>query len=325
MTKATNRLSVQRLASTVCRLASVAAVVSVICCTANGAPFLVASDFTGQMRRVDPQTGAILSTVAGGNGAGEIDFGPDGLIYASDFDESRIRRIDPISGLWIGTIALPGKPRDVTFGPDGQLYIGLTGTGNGQGTIGVYRYDLASQQLSSRFNTSVLNGSPIGITFGPGNDLWVALDARFSGNGVSSIVRIDGQTGNFEGVFTSQQINAPQSLVFDLDGNLDVANSIGGTITQYAPDGSYLGTLTSGGAKHGLFLLPDGDLLYGSVDSFYRIDAESHAISVFSTGFRTAAGLVMVPEPTTMLLAATMAPFIFAVLGRILLNRPATP
>src|SRR5438874_6698863 len=82
-------------------------------------PYLVASDYQGPMRRVDLQTGAVTATFAGGYGAGEIDLGPDGLIYASYFEGRSIGKINPVTGASVGNISLGGKPRDVTFGPEG--------------------------------------------------------------------------------------------------------------------------------------------------------------------------------------------------------------
>ena len=285
------------------------AAISTLTCTANASQFLIASDYQGGMRRVDPVSGAILGTLPGGGGAGEIDLGPDGLIYASYYNDSIIREIDPVSGTWVRTIALPGNPRDVTFGPDGQLYIASTGDGWGHGAIGVFRYNLVSHQLS-QFNTSTLNGTPIGIAFGPDNDLFVSLDARYAGNGTDSVVRIDGRSGNFDGVFTSTHISIPQSLAFGPNGNLYVGDQGTNQITEYSSDGSYLGIVTSSaGNPQGLYFLPDGDLLFGRGGyDFARITFPSESISSFSGGYTFAMGVVLVPEPgtTTLVVAAAL-------------------
>jgi streptogramin lyase len=265
--------------------------------------FLVASDYFGPMRKVNPDNGAIIGTLSGGYDAGEIDRGPDGLIYASYFESSLIQAIDPNSGSTVRGISLPGKPRDVTFGPDGKLYIALTGDGFGHGNIGIYQYDLGSGQLN-KFSTSTLNGSPIGIAFGPGNDLFVCLDARYGGNGSHSVVRIDGQTGVSEGVFASAGVSIPQSLAFGPDGDLYVGNQGTGCVTRYASDGTYLGILTSAaGNPQGLYFLPDGDLVLGRGGSdFARYDFSSNTLSTFSTGYSFASGVVLVPEPSTLVL-----------------------
>ena len=275
-------------------------------------PFLVASDYNGQMRRVDAQTGLIIDTLTGGYMAGEIDLGSDGLIYASYFRSSELRKIDPVSGLEIGIVPLPGKPRDVTFGPDGQLYIALVGSGGGGGSeIGIYRFNPSTQQLSTRFNTSLLNGSPIGVAFGPDEDLFVCLDARFNGDGTHSVVRIDGESGDFKGVFSTENIHTPQSLAFGPDGKMYVGNQGTSTITCYSPNGIYLDTITTAaGNPQGLYFLPNGDLIWGRGESdFARYDFSSSSLTTFSSGYSFAFDMVLVPEPATLslLLVGTLA------------------
>lgn len=280
-------------------------------------PILIASDYYGPMRQVDVQTGSIIRTLSGGYGAGEIDLGPDGLIYASYYSMSELRTIDPVSGLEIEVIPLPGKPRDVMFGPDGQLYIAVCGSGAGQGEIGIYRFNPATKQLSSRFNTSLLNGYPIGLAWGPGDDLFVSLDARSVSNEPHSVVRIDGESGDFEGVFTTENIYFPQSLAFGPDGNLYVGNQNVDTITCYNPDGLYLDTIVTGaGNPQGLYFLPDGDLIWGrGGPDFSRYDFQSGSSTPFSSGYSFAFEMVLVPEPTTLLLLG---------LGGVMLRRKRT-
>jgi streptogramin lyase len=275
---------------------------------AQAESFLVASDYFSAMRKVDPINGAIIGTMDGGTSAGEIDFGSDGLIYASYFESYAIREIDPFTGQYVKTVSLPGKPRDVTFGPDGKLYIALTGDGSGNGSLGIYQYDISSQQLN-QFNASTFNGIPIGIAFGPDNDLFVCLDARYNGDGTHTVVRLDGQTGISEGIFTDVNISIPQSLAFRPNGNLYVGNQGTGSVTEYAPDGSYLDTLISNaGNTQGLYFLPDGDLLFGQGGSdFVRYDFSSHTLSTFSTGYAFSVSMILVPEPSTLALLLTAA------------------
>jgi streptogramin lyase len=281
-------------------------------------PFMLASDYQGPMRRVDPSTGTIIGTLSVGFGAGEIDLGPDGLIYASHFESSSIEKINPVTGLDAGTISLPGKPRDVTFGPDGQLYVALTGNGFGGGAIGVYRFNLSTQQLSSQFNTSSLNGSPIGIAFGPGNDLFVCLDARYGGNGTHSVVRIDGQSGNSKGTFALAGVSIPQSLAFASNGEMYVGNQGTGTITHYGPTGSYLGSLVAAaGNTQGLYFLPDGDLVWGQGDStFSRYHFPSGPVSTFSSGYSFADSVLLVPEPQVAFIPLVMGAAWYALRSR---------
>ena len=208
-------------------------------------PFLVTSDYFGPLCSVNPNTGVILGTYSVGGSAGEIDFGSDGLLYASFFESNSIQKFNLATDSSAGTISLPGKPRDIAFGPDGMLYIASTGNGNGGGAIGIYRYNPITQQLSSAINTFTFNGAPTGLAFGANNDLFVALDARYAGDGHSSVVRMDPVTGDSLGTFTSTNVNIPQSIAFAPDGDLFVGNQGSGTITEYSAAGDFLDTLTT--------------------------------------------------------------------------------
>lgn len=281
---------------------------------------LVVSDYFGPMRIVNSNSGEILGEIAGGYGAGELDFGPDGLIYASYFESSLVRVLDPANGA-LRDIGLPGKPRDVIFGPDEQLYIALAGNGFGDGIIGVYRYNLTTQVLAGPVNKFTMNGTPIGLEFGPDDDIFVSLDARYAGNGNHSVVRIDGMTGDDEGVFTSESVHIPQSLAFAPNGDLFVGNQGTSLITQYDGNtGDFLGLLTSqGGNPQGLYFLPDGDLMFGrGGPDFVRYDFANASLSTFSTGYSFAFGSVLVPEPSskTLLVSSIVAVPVLTVVRR---------
>ena len=82
---------------------AVAVLVAVFAAPASGTPYLVASDYQGPMRRVDPNTGATLSLFTDGWSAGELEVGADGLIYVSYFEPRMLMRLDPTSGTSVGT------------------------------------------------------------------------------------------------------------------------------------------------------------------------------------------------------------------------------
>jgi hypothetical protein len=272
-------------------------------------PTLITSDYFGPLRSVNPTNGAILGTYSVGGSAGEIDVGPDGLLYASYFESYAIQKINLTSDASADTIALPGKPRDIAFGPDGMLYIASTGNGSGGNTTGIYRYNPFTQQLSSPLNNFAFNGIPIGLAFGPNNDLFVALDARYAGDGNASVVRMNPLTGASLGTFASANVSIPQSIAFASNGHLFVGNQGTGTITEYSPAGAFLRTLTtSAGNPQGLYFLPDGSLLFGRGDSdFARYNFTDDSLSSFSTGYSFATGAVLIPEPASLLLLACPA------------------
>jgi RHS repeat-associated protein len=100
----------------------------------------------GEKRSTGSLSG-IISTVAWGNGVSDVAAAPDGSIYFTERNLSRISRLDPdgnvtvVAGIDGGPYNFPGysgdggpavnahlnRPSSVAVGPDGSLYIGDTG------------------------------------------------------------------------------------------------------------------------------------------------------------------------------------------------------
>lgn len=264
------------------------------------AAFLVASDYRGNMKRINPETRAIIDTIPGFNGAAELEYDGDTLLYASSYQWGHVKIINVISGQHTGTISLPGNPRDVTFGPNGDLYIAVASDNQG-----IYRYNTQTQQLSALYNTSILAEAPVGIAFHTNGELYLASYLT------SHLTRINSETGEVLGTFADTGISTPQSVAFGPDGRVYVANQRSGNITQYDPNGGYLGILVSDIPNpQGLLFLPDGSLLWGNGKSeFTRYDFDTHTNAPFSTGYSFAHSLALIPEPATctmLFLASTM-------------------
>ena len=182
-----------------------------------------------------------------------ITFGPDGVLYVSDFNNHKIRKVTPGSQ----TIS---------------NYAGSGSAGFAEGAVG----------------TALFNG-PTQMCFGPNGDLYVA-DAlghrirKIAGGQVSTVAGT-GAAGNVEGgPATETKLNTPSGLAL-IGGDMYIANRrshrvqklSGGNITAFAGDG------TAG---------PDGDngqaasmrvnnpiwLTAGPNGALYVVDSENHRV-----------------------------------------------
>lgn len=144
---------------------------------------------------------------------------------------------DEINGSYLGNFTTPGigglrAPDDLTFGPDGNLYVSVGGDGDLNLLDPLYPRDSAVLRfnLTGEFLGVAASGNgltrPYGNAFGPDGNLYVS---SFRTN---QILKFDGQTGNFLGVFASDNnnalgtlngLNGPNDLLFGPDGSLYVA------------------------------------------------------------------------------------------------------
>ena len=162
----------------------------------------VSNRFQGTIKRYDAYTGAFIDTfVSDGRLSGftAFTFGPDGNIYAGEFNGAHdILRFDGMTGHFIG-IFNHGNPfldaavTGLTFGADGNLYA-CRWIANL-----VERYDGTTGAFIDDFVTAGSGGLKTAdyLHFGPDDNLYVA------GQGNGAILRYDGTTGAFIDVFTS--------------------------------------------------------------------------------------------------------------------------
>lgn len=146
--------------------------------------------FRGGIARIDTQTGAIEATFGTNfgrtNGPG---IGPDGNLYANDFDLRRIRVFDPQTGGFLRAFGGPvilGQPMEITFEPDGKL---LVTDWNG----GLRRVDPVSGTLVQNL-VSGLNNS-LSHKYAPDGTL--IADSHFD----RQLRRFDAQTGTSLGTW----------------------------------------------------------------------------------------------------------------------------
>ena len=184
-------------------------------------------------------------------------------LLVGNSNSNNIIIFDESTGTFLGNFTTPGNgglrsPDDLTFGPDGNLYVSVGGDSGLSLLNPAYPTDSAVLRFSptGEFLGVAATGNgltrPYGNAFGPDGSLYVS---SFRTN---QILRFDGQTGNFLGVFASDNtggsgstngLNGPNVLLFGPDGSLYVAtegtnnNATGGLaftftsqVLRYSPE-----------------------------------------------------------------------------------------
>ncbi len=301
------------------RFSSVLASLVLACCCASVHAFvptadytLLASDYSRGLVKVDPVSGEIISTVFAASGIGDIERGPDGLIYLSNSSQRVVQAVNPFTGALVRTITFAGDPMfsypttpmDLAFGPDGRLYASVMDVpffGN------IYVVGPNDTHSTQHFNPTLFTGLPLGIEFGPDGNLYVVSEN--SGNFYNRLDRLNGVTGVVEAMLADQNkgLSLPTRLTIAADGTIFVANQGWGDreITSYSLNGDLLQTIpVASGGLNGLTFLPDGDLVWGDGGAnFMRYDFATQTTSVFSTGYGSAQKMIAIPEPASLALA----------------------
>ncbi len=236
----------------------------------------VVGNFSDDVKRYDPTTGAYLDTFISATSGGldnptQIAFGPDGNVYVDSHYTNSVLRYDGRTGDFLGVFVASGSgglnaPTGMAFGLDGDLYV------VSRFTDSVLRYDGTTGAFKGAFVSSGSGGlnEPGFIQWGPDGNLYVT--SSFT----DSILRYNGTTGAFIDAFVpsgSGGLDTPNSLLFGPDGYLYVATAYTNTILRYnGTTGAFVNTFVPSGAGGLLFPVgmtfgPDGRLYVGSADN----------------------------------------------------------
>ncbi|MBE7507246.1 MAG: hypothetical protein HS101_13330 [Planctomycetia bacterium] len=229
-------------------IALILAVLAAACLAARAQAqvLYVSSDFSHEVLRYNPQTGALIDVFvsAGSGGLNQphsiIDRGPD--IIVASFGTDQVLRYDAATGAFLGVFISGATglndPVYMIHGPDGNLYI------SSQASDEILRYSPDGVFIDAFVSAGSggLDG-PSGFAFAPDGRLYVA--GRYS----ADVLAYDGATGAF------------METVLD------------------ASDG-----LTSGDT-FGLQIGDNGDLYIASNGNGYRYDLDSHAMVGIPVGF----------------------------------------
>ena len=191
-----------------------------------------------------------------------IEFGPDGNVYVSRFDDPAVLRFDGQSGAPMGVFAADPQltaAKNLEFGPDGNLYV------VDNISDAVVRFDGATGAFMDVFVPSGAGGltTPRGLAFDGAGNLYVGS------GGTNQILRYDGSTGSFLNDFVragSGGLISPTELTFGGDGHLYVASGAhqgNNSILRYdGATGTFIDTFVSAG-NAGLSVAPTGGVLFG--------------------------------------------------------------
>jgi streptogramin lyase len=177
----------------------------------------VSDRFAGAIRRYDGTTGAFIDVFVSDGALGGFvgfTFGPDGNIYASEFNAPdalhfRVLRYSGTTGSFTDVFASSDKfvsPSGIVFGPDGNLYVSGLNSGN------VLRFNGSTGAFMDVFVPTGSGGIATAdyLTFGPDGNLYVATFSK-------GILRFDGGTGAFIDAFVpagSGGLTYPKGVIF---------------------------------------------------------------------------------------------------------------
>lgn len=207
-------------------------------------------------------SGAAISALA---------FGPDGTLYASDFEADRIYRFSPptVPGAETTVYARVTDPERLSFAPDGTLFVGRDNTGSGgdyDDAVKIHRIGPGGSPVEEFGNTAITDPDAV----------FCDVTGQFSGTPGAVIVagtQLDASNGKIVKILpdgTVTTIYGPTG--FGFNPNLFVHDEAGGRLLFSDDIGGKVWTMTNTTPVQ-LFSLPAAFPL--AVDSLGRIIAAS--------------------------------------------------
>ncbi|MGJ0118156.1 VCBS domain-containing protein [Williamsia sp. MIQD14] len=211
----------------------------------------------------------VVASVGVGSGPNYIAVGPDGRVYVTSYDESKVSVIDPITRTVTGTIALTSNPTGVGVGPDGLVYV-VTNRNN--------RVTVIDPTSKAVLTTYSVGSTPFGIALGSGGVVYV------TNQGAGTVSVIDTSTGLVRSVAVGQH---PTGVAVAPSGRVYVSNYHGGTVSVIDPADDYsVTTIDTGYGAAGVAVGRDG--------SVYVVSQVDGTVSVIDPVTNTVTSVVTV-------------------------------
>ncbi len=223
---------------------------------------------SGALKRIDPETGAVVQTIPLGGGPDGVAAGGDS-VWATNGLAGTLARVSPETNGIIQTVRVPSGPRGVATG-QGAVWVAS------RYARAVTRIDGASGRVAW---TAPVGGSPIGIAVGAGA-VWVTNETD------ASVSRIDPRTGRV--LHRIGVGNSPGPIEAGADA-VWVGNTLDGTVSRIDPGTNAVSaTIPVGDGPASLAVGDDGvwvaNELGGTVT---RIDPRTNAVvETIETGQR---------------------------------------
>lgn len=182
----------------------------------------------GDLVRVDLQGNATNRVGSGFNNMQDLQFGPGGALYASDFNGDRVYRFarPTVPNATTTIYARVTDPARLSFSPDGTLFVGRDNSGSGGGytdAVKIHRIGPGGSPVEEYGNTAITDPDA------------VAYDADGSASGIPGAVivagrQLTGLQGKIVAIRPDQTITTlygptsssfnPNVFAFDLNGRL---------------------------------------------------------------------------------------------------------
>ena len=228
----------------------------------------VGSAPTGTVRRIDPDKGVVVQTIALAGGVDGLAAG-HGSVWATSAQAGTLVRINPETNSIVQSKDLPNGPRGIAVG-EGAVWV-----------VGLYARTITRIDPDSGrpLWTRRIGGSPIGVAAGEGA-VWVSNESR------SNVTRIDPRSGRvIQPVGVS---NAPGAIAVGTSA-VWVANTLDGTVSRINPaTNAVVATVGVGEAPAALAVDDEGVWVASELaGTIVRIDARTNdLVAKIGTGQR---------------------------------------
>jgi sugar lactone lactonase YvrE len=224
---------------------------------------------------IAPGTGGL------GNSVTHMQYGPDGNLYVSDYQNNAILRFNAQSGAFVDVFVPPGSgglslPMDATFGSDHNFYVCSRGSNQ------VLEYNGSNGAFIGAFVAAGSGGlsEPDGLAFGPDGNLYVV------GQGNNAVLRYNGTTGALMGSFTPTSdpgtLSVPIDVRFGPGGALYVISNNAHEVMKYdGKTGAFLGVFVAAGSGG---LMDPLDMAFGPDANLYVADHTTNEILKYNGG-----------------------------------------